>query len=76
MRGFQQQEGNNYTDTFASVVKPMSYKILFSIAAAQNLEIEKMGVKTAFLNSPIDDDVYVEQPHGVEITTQDEERNL
>lgn len=35
VRGFQQEEGANYTDTFASVVKPMSYKILFSIAATQ-----------------------------------------
>lgn len=67
VRGFQQEEGCNFTDTFASVVKPMSYKILFAIAASDDLEIEQMDVKTAFLNSPIQDDVYVEQPHGFEI---------
>lgn len=76
VRGFQQEEGSNYSDTFASVVKPMSYKILFSIAATQNLEIEQMDVKTAFLNSPINEDVYVEQPHGFEITNQKDEQNL
>lgn len=40
VRGFQQEQGSNFTDTFASVVKPMSYKILFCIAATLNLEIE------------------------------------
>ena len=69
VKGFQQEEGFNFSETFASVVKPMSYKVLFSIAASQDLEIEQMDVKTAFLNSPIDDEVYVEQPHGFEVTS-------
>lgn len=76
VRGFQQEEGYNFTDTFACVVKPMSYKILFSIAAAHDLEIEQMDVKTAFLNSPIHEDIYVEQPHGFEVANLDEERQL
>lgn len=71
VRGFQQKDGSNVTDTFASVVKPMSYKMLFSIAASLDLEIEQMDVKTAFLNSPIEEDVYVEQPHGFELTSSD-----
>ena len=32
-----------------SVVKPMSYKALFAIVAALDLEIEQMDVTTAFL---------------------------
>lgn len=54
----------------------MSYKILFSIAAAQNLDIEQIDVKTAFLNSPINEDVYVEQPHGFEVSDLYEEGQL
>lgn len=54
----------------------MSYQILFSIAASQNMEIEQIEVKTAFLNSPIRDDVFVEQPHGFEVTSLDEEKHL
>ena len=60
MRGFEQREGLDYNDTFASVVKPMSYKLLFAIAAAYDLEIEQMDVKTAFLYGNIDVEVYVE----------------
>ena len=65
VRGFKQQEGLNYYKTFASVIKPISYKLLFAIAAANDLEIEQMDVKTAFLYSNIDTEIYVEQPKGI-----------
>jgi hypothetical protein len=65
VRGFEQQEGLDYYETFASVVKPMSYKLLFAIAAANDLEIEQMDVKTAFLYGDIDTEIYVEQPEGM-----------
>ncbi|KAI2767295.1 hypothetical protein CBS147339_9477 [Penicillium roqueforti] len=63
VRGFTQEEGIDYEETFASVVKPMSYKALFAIGAALDLEIEQMDVKTAFLYGNIDHEIYVEQPH-------------
>jgi hypothetical protein len=63
VRGFTQEEGIDYDETFASVVKPMSYKALFAIGAALDLEIEQMDVKTAFLYGDIDHEIYVEQPH-------------
>jgi hypothetical protein len=70
VRGFEQREGLDYNETFASVVKPMSYKLLFAIAAAYDLEIEQMDVKTAFLYGDIDTEVYVEQPQGFEVVGQ------
>ncbi|EDN03770.1 hypothetical protein HCAG_01635 [Histoplasma mississippiense (nom. inval.)] len=65
VRGFTQKEGVDYDETFASVVKPMSYKTLFAIGAALGLEIEQMDVKTAFLYGEIDHEIYLEQPHLV-----------
>lgn len=44
----------------------MSYKALFAIAAALDLEIEQSDVKTAFLYGNIDEEIYVEQPKGQE----------
>jgi hypothetical protein len=61
-RGFEQEAGIDYNETFASVVKPMAYKMLFAIAATLDLEIEQMDVQTAFLYGEIDGDVYMEQP--------------
>lgn len=69
VRGYEQKLGIDYADTFASVVKPMSYKSLFAIAAALDLEIEQMDVKTAFLYGSLDEVIYVEQPHGFEDDT-------
>lgn len=66
VRGFEQVEGSDYAETFAAVVKPMSYKALFAIAAAMDYEIEQMDVKTAFLYGSVDEQVYVEQPTGYE----------
>ncbi|KAJ3454188.1 hypothetical protein MRS44_018082 [Fusarium solani] len=64
VRGFEQQEGIDYNETFASVVKPMTYKAIFAIAAALDLELEQMDVKTAFLYGKIDEEIYVGQPEG------------
>ena len=63
VRGFEQVLGINYHETFASVVKPMSYKALFAIAAARGWVIEQMDVKTAFLYGEVDAEIYVEMPH-------------
>jgi Reverse transcriptase (RNA-dependent DNA polymerase)/gag-polypeptide of LTR copia-type len=64
IRGDMQQEGIDFFETFASVVKPMSYKAIFAIVAAQDWELEQMDVKTAFLYGPIDTPIYMEQPQG------------
>ncbi len=62
VRGFEQKEGIDYNETFASVVKPMTYKALFAIAAALDLELHQMDVKTAFLYGLVEETIYVEQP--------------
>jgi hypothetical protein len=64
VRGFQQREGVDDHETFASGVKPMSYKAIFAQAAACDWEIEQMDVKIAFLYGEIDTDIYVELPTG------------
>ena len=63
VRGCTQENTIDYDETFASVVKPMSYKALFAIGAALDLEIEEMDVKTAFLYGHIDHEICVQQPH-------------
>ena len=64
VEGYLQQYGIDFEQTFASVVKPMAFRVLFAIAAYLNLEIEQMDVKTAFLNGDIDAEVYVRFPDG------------
>jgi hypothetical protein len=64
VRGFEQQYSLDFHETFASVIKPMSYKAIFAIAAAYDWEIEQMDVKTAFLYGDIEEDIWIELPTG------------
>ena len=64
MRHFEQCYGLDYNETFASVVKPMSYKAIISLAAIYNWELEHMDIKMAFFYDKINKEVYVKQLTG------------
>lgn len=46
-------QDSKYLETYASVVKLISYKVLFAIVAAKDYEIEQIDVKIAFLYSKL-----------------------
>ncbi|OGE47227.1 hypothetical protein PENARI_c054G11290 [Penicillium arizonense] len=66
-RGFQQEEGIDYEETFASVVKSTSTRILLALAAICHWHIHQGDVKTAFLNSDLDKPVYMKAPRDVQL---------
>ena len=66
VKGYLQQFGVDFDQTFTVVVKPMAFRVLFAIAAFHDLDIDQMDVKTAFLYGLIDQLIYVEQPKGTE----------
>jgi hypothetical protein len=66
-RGFQQEEGIDYEETFASVVKPASTRILLALAAILFWHIHQGDVKTAFLNSDLDKPVYMRAPKDIKL---------
>ena len=63
-QGYTQQEGIDYTETFAPVVRYDSVRVFLALSACLRLTIHQMDVGTAFLNSKIDSEVYVRQPPG------------
>jgi hypothetical protein len=63
-KGYLQRHGIDFDQTWASIVKPMTYKALFAWATANNWYIRQGDVKTAFLNGEITENVYVEQFTG------------
>jgi len=65
-RGFSQTKGLDYDETFAPVVKFQSVRALIGLAASQGWCIHQMDVKTAFLQGNLKEEVYMEQPHGLE----------
>ena len=66
VKGYLQQFGIDFDQTYAAVVKPMAFRVLFAIAAYFDLDIDQMDVKTAFLYGLIDQLIYVELPKETE----------
>jgi hypothetical protein len=63
---FKQRHEVDFDETFVSVVKLVSYKILMTINIIRELQIRHMNVVIAFLYELLDEDVYVIQSHMFE----------
>jgi hypothetical protein len=66
-QGFSQVEGVDNDDTFASVSRYTSIRVVISIAAEMGWKIHQMDVKTAFLNGLIEEEVSIEHALGFEV---------
>ena len=64
-KGYAQKPGVDYTDTYAPVVRMESTRAILHIGASLDWEIHQMDVKTAFLHSELEEEVYMEQPEGM-----------
>ena len=56
--------GLDYLDTFASVAKLASLRIILAIATIEDLEIHQMNVIAAFLAEDLNEEIYMKQPEG------------
>ena len=69
-RGFTQQPGIEFNETFAPVARINIVRIVLAIVAQNKWPIYQMDVKYAFLNGYLEEEVYAEQPQGYEVITQ------
>nr|GEW73687.1 hypothetical protein [Tanacetum cinerariifolium] len=63
-KGYAQEEGIDFEESFAPVAHLEAVRIFISYAAHKSFLIFQMDVKTAFLNGPLKEEVYVAQPDG------------
>ncbi|GJS88708.1 retrovirus-related pol polyprotein from transposon TNT 1-94 [Tanacetum coccineum] len=63
-RGYRQEEGIDFEESFAPVARLEAIRIFLAFAAHMNMVIYQMDVKTAFLNGNLREEVYVSQPDG------------
>jgi len=63
-KGYTQKEGEDFFDTYSSVVRLTIIQVLLSLAASYGLIVHQMDVKTAFLNGELEEEIYMDQPDG------------
>jgi hypothetical protein len=65
-KGYAQVAGLDFEETFALVARLESIRILLAYAAHHSFKLFQIDVKSAFLNGPMKEEVYVEQPPAFE----------
>ena len=68
IKGYKQQEGVDYFDTYSPVTRITSIRLIIAVAALRNLKIHQMDVKTVFLNGDLEEEIYMNQPEGLYCT--------
>nr|GEZ45768.1 hypothetical protein [Tanacetum cinerariifolium] len=64
VRGYRQEEGIDFEESFAPVARLEAIRIFLAYAAHKNMVVYQMDVMIAFLNGNLREDVYVSQPDG------------
>jgi transposase InsO family protein len=64
-QGFSQVPGIDYHETFSSVAKFTTLRVLLTIAATLNWEIHQIDVVGAYLQGELDEEIYMRIPDGV-----------
>jgi hypothetical protein len=63
-KGFTQKPGQDFTFTFAPVARWDSIRALLCLTALHDFELRQLDVKTAYLNGPLEEEIYMNAPDG------------
>ena len=67
VKGYSQQYGSDYFETFAPVAKMVTLQVLLTLAAFFDLEIDQIDIITAFQNLYLTEEVYMKISKGCTI---------
>jgi hypothetical protein len=60
--GLKQRLGIDYDDTFISVVKPATIRLVLSLAISHGWNLHQLDTKNAFLHGILEEEVFMKQP--------------
>lgn len=61
-KGFTQIPGQDFTYTFAPVARWESMRTILTLAGEHDMVLRQVDVKTAYLNGPLDEEIYMKKP--------------
>ena len=64
-RGFLQEPGVDFTDTYSPTVRQESIRLMLAMAASEGMQMEQLDVTTTFLYAELKEEVYLEIPEGM-----------
>jgi hypothetical protein len=65
-QGYRQSKGIDYQETFSPTVRANTVRVLTQVACNKGWSMHHLDVKTAYLNTDIDCEIFMEQPQGFE----------
>ncbi|GJW96679.1 retrovirus-related pol polyprotein from transposon TNT 1-94 [Tanacetum coccineum] len=63
-KGYGQKEGIDFDESFALIARLEAVRLFIAYAVHKSFPVYQMDVKTTFLNRPLKEEVYVNQPDG------------
>jgi hypothetical protein len=66
VKGFKQQYGVDYEDTFSPMVKPATIWLIMSMAMSKGWSLRQLDIHIAFLHGVLEEEVFMRQSPGYE----------
>jgi len=63
-KGYTQTPGLDFKETFSSVVKPQTKKVVLTISLASGWSLHQLDVNNAFFQGQLSEEFYMQQPLG------------
>ena len=67
VKGFAQKKGIYFDEIFSHVLKMTSIRTILSLVVVKYFHLEQLEVKTFFIHGDLEEEIYMQQPHGYEV---------